>query len=387
MKILVVLSRVPYPLEKGDKLRAFHQLRMLSKKHEIYLFALNTGHLQSHAKEVLSAFCKEIRIFHLSWLSVFFNSISFFLRGLPLQCGYFYNARAKKELSQWLQQMQVDHIYAQLIRTAEYVKDYKISKTLDYQDVMSKGVNRLAQRATFLKKIFLKMEHKRVQRYEHDIFPFFDNKTIITHIDRDLLPHPQSHKIVVVPNGVDTERFMPSNHQREYDLIFTGNMSYQPNIVACEYIVNEILPPLKSRFKNIKIALCGANPSKRVLSLRSDNVYVTGWVEDIREYYARSAIFIAPMQLGTGLQNKLLEAMAMRLPCITSPLAGTPIGATPNEEIIICNSILGYIDAIEMLMTNEEVYKKIAYAGYLFVHQHYNWENTTQILEKLIVES
>ncbi len=387
MKIFVLLSRVPYPLEKGDKLRAYNQLKVLSKRHEIYLFALNDSTLDKDAIGVLNSFCKEVYIFPLSKLSIAWNVLRFFFTKKPLQCGYFYNKRAQRKVDAILDKIEPDHIYAQLIRTAEYVKNKNIKKTLDYQDVFSKGIFRIMEQSPFWKRFFYNIEYKRVKQYETDIFSYFDNKTIITKVDRDLIEHPKDQEIVVVPNGVDTDFFQPMECEKEFDLIFTGNMSYTPNVQAAEYLVKMILPQLLKKYPDIRIALCGTTPSAKVLMLRGKNVTVTGWVEDIRLYYAQSRIFIAPMQLGTGLQNKLLEAMAMRIPCITSPLASKPLDVVSQKEILICNSILGYVDAIEMLLTNHELYKSIATNGYEFVRKNYNWNSTTEILEKLIENS
>jgi glycosyltransferase involved in cell wall biosynthesis len=120
--------------------------------------------------------------------------------------------------------------------------------------------------------------------------------------------------------------------------------------------------------------------------LAADNVIVTGWVDSMAEYYAKSQIFIAPMRLGTGLQNKLLEAMATRLPCITSQLAGRPLEkAEAGKNLLICNSPQDYADAVKMLMTNAEKYRELSDAGYDFVRSNYNWETTTAKLSEIII--
>ena len=384
MKIVVILSRVPYPLEKGDKLRAFNQLKILSKQHDIYLFALNDTVLHKDAVNILSAFCKEVHIFNLPKSSVFWNAVRFFFSNKPLQCGYFYNPKAQIEIDKLIAEIKPDHIYAQLIRTAEYVKKQPIEKTLDYQDVFSKGMFRLMERSSFWKRWIFSFEYRRLLKYERDVFPYFNHKTIITGVDRDLICHQNRQEIVVVPNGVDFELFNPIESEKRYDLIFTGNMSYLPNIFAAEYIVNEILPQLIKKYPNIRIALCGATPSPRVKQLQSKNVIITDWVENIQEYYAWSRIFIAPMELGTGLQNKLLEAMAMKIPCITSPLASMPLQAVNQKNMIICSSISEYVHAIESLLSQLQLYESIANNGYEFVRENYNWEHTTQILNDLI---
>ena len=385
MKIFVLLSRVPYPLEKGDKLRAFNQLKVLSKQHEIYLFALNDTSLHKEAVSILSSFCKEVHIFHLSKISIFKNTIRFLFAGKPLQCGYFYNRKAQKTIDKLLADINPDHIYAQLIRTAEYVKDKPIKKTIDYQDLFSKGLFRIMERSSVIKRIFVNIEYLRVKKYEKEIFDAFDNKTIITQEDKNLFDGIKKEELHVVPNGVNTSFFKPIlSVDRSCDLIFTGNMSYTPNVNAAEYIAKDILPALLEKHPNIRILLCGATPSHRVLALENENIKVTGWVEDIRPYYAKSYIFIAPMQLGTGLQNKLLEAMAMQIPCITSPLAAKPLGATHGKELFICDSVTEYIEAINILLQNTDTYKTISENAYTFVHANFNWESTTNILENLI---
>ena len=383
LKIFVLLSRVPYPLDKGDKLRAFHQLKRLSEQHEIYLFALNDSPLHKDAVKVLS-FCKELHIYNLPKIAIMWNVFCFLFSKKPLQCGYFYNRRAKKQIDKQIKIIQPDHIYAQLIRTAEYVKTQPIEKTLDYQDVLSQGLLRIMRQSSFFKRLFYKMEHKRVRLHEKTIFNYFDNTTIITETDRNLMDIPNNGTLTVIPNGVDTDFYRPMQEKKKFDLIFTGNMSYPPNVNAAEYIAKNIFPPLLDKYPYIRIVLCGTSPSGSVLSLQNEHITVTGWVDDIRPFYAQSRLFIAPMHLGTGLQNKLLEAMAMKIPCITSPLASKPLHLTNEKEVVICNTATEYVEAIDKLLIHPELYHRLAENGYEFVRQNYNWKSTTAILEELI---
>lgn len=385
MKILVVLSRVPYPLEKGDKLRAYHQIRVLSQYYDIYLIALNDTKLHPQAETELRKYCKDITVVSLPWPQRLWNMLRFFFKGLPIQCGYFYNNKAQKLILQKIADIHPDHIYCQFLRVAEYVKGIKIPKTLDYQDVLSKGMQRRYEAAPWYAKPFFKMEYHRLSRYERRIFSYFDHKTIITAVDRDMIPHSENDKIVVVANGVDFSQYVYNDAPKQYDLIFSGNMSYAPNIDAAEFLVKEIFPQLKVEFPELKLVLCGTNPAPRVQALRSKDVIVTGWVDSMSEYYGKSKIFIAPMRLGTGLQNKLLEAMAMKLPCVTSTLAGRPLeGIEEGKEILICNNTTGYVNAVRLLLTNPEKYAEISENGYRFVKENYNWESMTQKLVDLM---
>ena len=385
MKILVVLSRFPYPLEKGDKLRAYHQIRCLAEHHDLYLAAMHDKPVSDDALNQLKPFCKEIFLLENNNLKRCWNMGRAFFKGLPIQCGLFYNKPNARRLQQIVDKVHPDHIYCQLFRMAEYVKDLPVRKTLDYQDVFSKGMARRAENSKGLIKWFFNMEHHRVARYEAEIFDNFDHKTIITAVDRDLIPHPRREEIAVVPNGVEFDKFSYHGEEKEYDLIFSGNMGYAPNVDAAEYLVREILPPLLVKFPRLRLVLCGATPAPRVQALRSEHVVVTGWVDSMAEWYAKSKIFIAPMRMGTGLQNKLLEAMSMSLPCITSPLAARPlVEAEQHDAVVSCTTTQDYVQAVSRLLTDEQAYRTLSANGYNYVHQFYDWENAVRILDNLM---
>jgi sugar transferase (PEP-CTERM/EpsH1 system associated) len=384
MRLFFLLPRVPYPTEKGDKLRAFHQIKNLSKNHEIILCALNDGTLHDDAILVLKKYVKAVHIIPLSKLTILLNILKALFSSKPLQVGYFYNRRSAGMIRRLIDQYKPDHIFCQLIRVAEYVKDLPLPKTLDYQDVFSKGVERRLATAPFYLKPFLKIEYNRLCKYEFDCFNAFDNKIIISKPDRDLIPHPDREKIVVVANGVDTGFFSPIDREKDYDLVFTGNMGYPPNINAAEYLVHEILPVVMQKRPGVRLLIAGANPHIRVMVLKSANVDVTGWVPDMRLCYARARIFIAPMRIGTGLQNKILEAMAMRVPCITSPLAFQAIRAEEGKEILVADTPAAYAAHILELLNNPGRAAEIAACGYQFVLRNYNWETETGKIDRLI---
>lgn len=385
MKLLVVLSRFPYPLEKGDKLRAYHQIRCLAEHHDLYLAAMHDKPVSDEALNQLKPFCKEIFLLENNNLKRCWNMGRAFFKGLPIQCGLFYNKTNARRLQQIVEAVQPDHIYCQLFRMAEYVKDLPVRKTLDYQDVFSKGMSRRAENSKGLVRWFFNMEHRRVARYEAEIFDHFDHKTIITAVDRDLIPHPRREEIAVVPNGVEFEKFSYQDERKEYDLIFSGNMGYAPNVDAAEYLAREVLPSLLIDFPNLRLVLCGASPAPRVKALRSEHVVVTGWVDSMTEWYAKSKIFIAPMRMGTGLQNKLLEAMSMKLPCITSPLAARPLmEADQHHAVVSCSTTQDYVANVRRLLTDEQAYRSLSASGYDYVHQFYDWENAVRILDNLM---
>lgn len=383
MKLFVLLSRFPYPLEKGDKLRAYHQIRQLSRNNNIILCALTESNPKQSDIDQLKPFCTAIHIIKLNKLTIAINIVKAFFTGKPLQVGYFYSHRAKKKILSLINDSKPDHIFCQLLRVSAYVKDFNIPKTLDYQDVFSAGVARRSKTSPLYMKLILKSEYKRLLRYENMIFDYFDYKTIISTPDRDLIPHPEKDKIVIIPNGVDHDFFHPMEVEKEYDVVFIGNMGYPPNVNAAEYLVKKILPIVHRSRPEVKVMLAGANPHANVVALKSQLVTVTGWVDDIRECYAKARLFIAPMQIGTGLQNKILEAMAMKIPCISSSLANDALNAESGNEILIGDSPEEFASHILNLLENREKAEKIATNGFRFVNKKFDWKAATQKLEEL----
>jgi len=383
MKIFVLLSRVPFPIEKGDKLRAYHQIRCLAKNNQIILCALSDSPVHPEAVKILADFCSEIHIIPIRKTGMIWNVIKAFFNGKPIQVGYFYRCNVQKKVNALIQQCKPDHIYCQLTRVSEYVKDINIPKTLDYQDIFSMGARRRAELSASLPKMFFIMEYKRLLRYEHDIFDKFDHKTIISLPDRDLLPHPSRSEVAIIPNGVDHEYFSPAKMGKTHDIVFTGNMGYPPNIDAARFIAEAIFPLVLKQFPKATLLLAGANPHTKVLALHTSNITVTGWLPDIRDSYAASRIFIAPMRIGTGLQNKLLEAMAMELPCITSILANQALGAKENEEILVGTTAEEYANHIIHLLKDNFYADNLAKKGHAFVRKEFSWESSTALLEAL----
>lgn len=384
MKLLILLSRVPFPLDKGDKLRAFHFIRCLSEYHEIHLFCLNENKLTNESVNGIKEFCKSVKVLKLSRLQILMSLLKAIFKKIPFQVAYFYNSKIQVALDQYITEVQPEHIFCQLTRMAEYVKNKNIPKTIDYQDVFSYGVKRRMQISPFYMKSILNSEYKRLLNYEAEIFDAFDNKIIISETDRDLIPHPLNGKIEVIPNGVDYQYYHYMECEKEFDVVFIGNMGYPPNIDAANFLIKEVKPLVEIEFSELKICIAGANPHHSVKNFESDNVIVTGWVDDIRKYYAKSKIFIAPMRIGTGLQNKLLEAMAMGIPCITTSLSNSALNAEDAKEILVGNTAEELADCIVRLLTNSRLRSEISENALKFIKTKYNWEENIKKLNHLI---
>jgi sugar transferase (PEP-CTERM/EpsH1 system associated) len=388
VKLLIITSRVPWPLEKGDKLRIYHQIRELSREHEIVLCALNDAPLHSKAKEELLKYCREVHVFQLSKLEIGMNLLRCLFSRIPMQVGYFWSARLQSQLNAFIHRAQPDCIYCQLIRTSEYVRHHThIPKVLDYMDVFSKGVQRRIQKVSFLQRFIFRMEWKRLLRYEAEIFSVFDQCCIISEQDRNLLPVSEAERIAVIPNGVDTDYFHPQQQVRKYDILFNGNMNYPPNVESAKILVQEILPLVLRQRPETSVLISGANPSPAVRALASKHVTITGWVEDVRTSFAHSRMLVAPMQSSIGLQNKLLEAMAMQMPCITTTLSNNALKATPEKQILIADNPEAFAKQILLLLEYPENANKIAAAGHAFIKEKYTWASSVKQLSALFTKA
>ncbi|HRH39212.1 MAG TPA: glycosyltransferase, partial [Flavobacteriales bacterium] len=268
-------------------------------------------------------------------------------------------------------------------------KRYGMSKTLDYMDTLSKGMERRTETARWFLRPVFRAETRRLIRYENLMFDQFDHAIIISAQDRDYIYHPWRDSMAVVPNGVDTDHFSPQEEEVKYDLLFTGNMNYPPNIDSVLYLVQRVLPIVRKQRPNTSLLISGVDPSPSVRDLAKSDplISVTGWVKDIRTSYAASRVFVAPMQIGTGLQNKLLEAMAMRMPCITSALANNAVGAAPGDAILIGDTPEEYAELILRLLSDPAERARIAENGYRFVRSNFDWNRSAEAMEELIAGS
>lgn len=388
MKILVVLPRFPWPLDKGDKLRAYHQVVELSKRHEIYLFAVSHRRVEPEQVEALAPYCREIRVVHLNRFVCGLNILRNWFSSKSLQMGYWNTKHSKRACKAFAREVKPDVVYSQMVRTMPLVARLPYPKVMDFQDALSMNTERRMEQSRGLWHYLLHFEFKMLRSSEYKAFSVFDALTIISEVDSEAIPHKKNGEIHIVPNGVDFDYFNTNALTRSdvnvFSLCFCGNMAYAPNVDAARYLVNEVMPLVWSRIPSATLLLAGADPKPSVRALASKLVTVSGRLDDIREAYASSQIFVAPMRLGSGLQNKLLEAMAMRVPCVTTSIANTPLGAVDGQEILVGDTPEALADAIVRLLESQELRDSIAAAGNRFVTTHYSWSSAVEPLEKLL---
>ncbi len=382
-QLAIISSRFPYPLNKGDKLRLFHQIKHLAQHFEIHLHAINEENISLEEQASVRALCAEVHLYKLNPIEQAWGIIRSIIKSEPIQVGYFYSSSIRKKIAAQLKNSQIEAVYCQLSRTAYYALDFKGASIIDYQDCFSKNYERAAAQHTGLKKIFYKREHNKMQSFEQLINRSFDAKTIISAFDREQLPFT-SDSVHIIPNGVDKDFYKEQAVTKEYDILFSGNLNYQPNEQAALYIINELAPALINEQADIKICIAGNTSNNSILQAASKNIIIENKVADMRDMYARTKLFIAPLFSGAGLQNKLLEAMSMCIPCISTSVTNHSLKAQVNEEIIIADNTESFKQSIFHLLKNETERYTLASKGQTFVHEKYNWEQPNEQLVQII---
>ena len=387
MIILVVLPRFPYPLDKGDKLRAYHQIVELAKRHEVYLFALSHKRVPHDAYDHLNTICTAVDYVCIHWWESAWGVLKAFLANNPLQAGYWTSRRARQAYIRWERQVQPDVVYCQMVRTIPTIERSSCRKVLDFQDALSLNTRRRMEYSHGPLRWILRYECRALQRYEQQALALFDATTVIAPADRDTI----SPSVHLVPNGVDTCYFSMEHAEsgqeempRHYSIVFTGNMSYAPNVDAACWLVKEIMPLVWRRNPyGVNVLIAGADPKPAVKALAGNKVTVSGRLDDIRAAYASARMFVAPMRIGSGMQNKLLEAMSMGLPCVTTTIAATPLGAVPWQHLLVGDSADEIADRIAKL-TIEETHDAIADGGQRFVRERFSWHAAVKPLENIL---
>ncbi len=381
MKIAVITSRFPYPLEKGDKLRLYNHIKHLSQEHIVYLFSIAADKTRQEDIDHVSELVEELYVYKQSLLSKIKNLLIHGWR-MPFQVAYYYNKNIRRNVEMLIKDKQCDLVYNHLVRTAEYSLEIEdLPKVMDYMDAFSVGMKKRAEGCRIPLKLLYNLEASKMKKYERKIYTAYQSHILISKIDAQHIGSDLNFKIV--KNGVDMEHFSKDSRSKRFEIGFVGNMGYLPNVIAVKYMVKEIMPLLS---KEYKLLIAGARPAPVLKKMADDRVYVTGYLEDIRNAYCAIKILVAPIFKGTGMQNKILEAMASGIPVVTSSIVNESIGATPGKEIFIADDPERYVEIIEYLLNDSNLYKQISENAINFVGSTYSWEIQNKKLEKIINE-
>lgn len=379
-KLAIILSRFPYPLEKGDKLRAYHQIVYLSSYFNIGLFVLETTPTNDEQLAALQPYCSSIIRYPLKRSDVLQGIVKSLIYKQPVQVGYFFSERVYQQMQHDLNSFSADTIYAQLSRTALYVKDRKEYKVCDFQDAFSLNYQRLAKSSWLLRKWFYRRESTCMNTFEQRMMQWFNDWTIISEMDRLAI----SPRITIVSNGVDRAKFKIMDVPKPYDVLFLGNLTYAPNLQAANFLIQHILPELIAIYPSIKVAIAGANMPDTIRSKQSSNLICLGWVDDIVSLYNSARLFVAPLFSGAGLQNKVLEAMSCGVPVVCSTVVNASLQAQ-SGEVVIANDGVSFAKQIKTLLQDPFAMKLLSEKASHFILEHYQWHTENEKLKQLLL--
>ncbi len=380
--IVFLTSRFPYPLDQGDKLRAYHHIIALSRQMKVTLITLHEEDISKEGFKAITPYCHQIYSFKYTRVWRRLDALKGFVQGLPLQVAYFYSKPIQMRIHRILDRIEPDHIHCHLVRMSPYISDYEgCTKSLDYMDSLI--LNDMAHQHLKSKAFgwLRSLEKKRIAAYEKAIHSFFDAHFVISERDRLHLSKENQKDIFLLSNGVDTSEYRPDpGIEKEWDLCFCGNLGYDPNHQAVEFILSKIA----GEFPGLSIVIAGARASHGLLQRANRQVKILSPVADMADIYRRSKIQIAPIWEGSGQQNKILEALSVGVPCITTSFVNRSIEAVDGKSIIIEDTQQGFIQSIKMLLSQPETLNRISLEGRAFVKQKFDWEVNTSILIEVI---
>ena len=233
------------------------------------------------------------------------------------------------------------------------------------------------------------MTTKDLVRYEKKILDYFHSVIVLTQRDKKLIENlNKSVKATIIPTGVDTDFYVPNvyNDTEEKSLVFVGHYKHYPNTDAIVYFVNKIFPKIVEKKSNIKLYVVGSGLTKAVESLKSDNIIVTGEVEDIRKFLKRPNIFVAPVRLGGGIKGKVLEAMAMGVPVVASKEAVRGIDCFAEKYALVSDDTEVFANNVVKLLQNNDLYASLSGYGRKIVEENYNWKTIAEKLNRFYCE-
>lgn len=389
MKILYLSLRFPYPPYSGDKIRTYNILKHLSQQHSISFMSFVQSPQEASQTFQLREYCDQIKTVEFSKLRAYGNCLLYFSFIEPFEVTYWHSQEMQRQVDEMMSRNGFEIIHVQFFRMAQYVTKFTDScKILDSCD--SYALN-LSRRARLDKGVFwplLKIEANRVKIYEAEVARRFDGVTMVSPLDRDCMLSVNSDiPLSVVPMGVDLDYYQPSDEEYGPNLLFTGTIRYFPNKDAVLYFYNQIFPLIKDAVPNAKFYIVGNLPPKKIRRLMSnEDVVVTGRVEDIRPYFARSAVFVCPLRSGSGMQTKILEAMAMGVPVVTTSMAFEALDATAGKDIIIADDAKTFAEKVIALLKDKELRQSVANNARALVEKKYGWSSIAKRMD-LIYEN
>ena len=395
--LLFLCHRIPYPPNKGDKIRSFHLLRHLSSHFDIYLAGFVDDPADWSGADNLNDYCREIYLRPLKPGLAKWKSLSGLLTGQALTLPYYADSKMQRWVAAICASQGIRHVLvysaamAQFLPTGEQQFERKV---IDFVDVDSDKWGQYAGQKPWPLNWLYRREARQLLRCEKGLAAEFDASLFVSSAEASLfrrLSPETADRTGFYNNGVDFHYFDPSTpedsvQQSPYPddcraLVFTGAMDYWPNVDAVTWFANEVLPTLRNQHPELTFFIVGSNPGANVQRLaRMPGVKVTGRVPDMRPWLKHAMAAVAPMRVARGVQNKVLEAMAMALPVLVSRKGLEGIDARHGEHVLLADSLEEYQAGIDGILTGS--YPELGSQARLRIQQEFDWKQTLPVVTR-----
>ncbi len=388
MKILYVCHRFPYPPKRGGKIRPFNMIRHLSARHEVVVASLARSPEEAAEGRGIAPYCASFEMEVVDNRLQALRMLARLPTTIPSSFGYFFSAQLARKIGTLLRENRFDLIFVHCSSVARYVSNIAgIPKILDFGDMDSQKWLEYARYKPFPLSAGYWLEGRKLEREEKRLARRFDLCTATTRAEWETL---ESYESGVpsdwFPNGVDHEFFAPDGG--EYDpnaIAFVGRMDYYPNQECMFDFCGRTLPLLRARRPALTLHIVGADPSPAIRKLgEQPGVVVTGSVADVRPYVRRAALMVAPLNIARGTQNKILEAMSLGVPVVTTRLAAGGVDAIPGEHLAVADSPQACADAIMNILDYPSERGRLAEAGRKRMLSHHAWPASMKRLDGII---
>lgn len=392
-KLLFLAHRIPYPPNKGDKIRSYNILKYLAKDYQIHLGAfIDDPHDWRYEKDV-SQYCEDVRLVGLNPIIAKLKCTKGLLTGNALSIPYYSNSKMQEWVRQKLENEEIKTVFVFSSAMAQFVENYPVHKVIDFVDVDSDKWLQYARNKSWPANWIYQRESKRLLDYDRRIAGTFNRSLFVSEAEKGLfqsLAPETASRLEAVENGVDTDFFNGSlNFENPYPkdtkiLVFTGAMDYWANVDAVKWYANEVFPGIRAQFPKVEFYIVGARPTEEVNALsRIDGIKVTGSVKEIRPYIKHAHIALAPLRIARGIQNKVLEAMSMGKVVMTSPAAMEGIESTEKLDALVVDSPEEWILSTLNIL-NDTKFDGVSITNRNFVERRYGWNGNLSKLAKLI---
>jgi sugar transferase (PEP-CTERM/EpsH1 system associated) len=384
MKILFVAPYVLYAMRS----RPYHLLRHLSRRHAITVACIVQPAWAAQYLEDIRPFCEEIHTVGLNHFASAAQSLMALPSGKPMSVAYVASRQMKSLVARLAQDGAFDLIHTEFIRAAPYTAGLQgTPKVFDSVDSLALAYARgwRNRHGSLINRIIAYEEWLKMRRYEPEMLRAFDRVIVSSAIDQKFLASTAGPPVEVITNGVDHEYFYWEGRERdENSLVFVGGMNYYVNVDSVLNFYRHIFPRIRRRLPEARFSIVGAVPKKSIRNLAKDPaVEVTGTVPDIRPYLTRAAVFVCPLLAGSGVQNKLLQAMAMGTPIVTTSIASQPLQVQDGEHLLVADEPEQFAEAVMCLIKDKGLRQKLSVNARKYVEECHDWDSIGRKLEAI----